>query len=214
MVQYTTNKTLKESLDSFDPHVSLDKQFEELAKYFLYGGYIHVKSDNIDRRIFIKEVEFYFYDETGKIESNSKVYHRNGKYSNIPDNEVLPIGRNTHYFKPGSLYLHASGVDITFENKEKQYRASALIRAFSIEEEGRMQPIYIKQKQNVIVDPRSTYIYEYMFEGLSIFGDTKYSITWKDDWTEAPKDITKKERINIGDDKQWRFIWSKISRDD
>ena len=77
-----------------------------------------------------------------------------------------------------------------------------------------MQPIYIKQKQNVIVDPRSTYIYEYMFEGLSIFGDNKYSITWKDDWTEAPKDITKKERINIGDDKQWRFIWSKISRDD
>ena len=142
MVQYIESKTLKESLESFDPQTSLNEQFEELAKYFLYGGYIHVKSEKIDRRIFIKEVEFYFYDETGKIESNNKVYHRNGKYSNIPDNDVLPIGRNTHYFKPGSLYLHASGVDITFENKKNKFRASALIRAFSVEEKGHLQPIY------------------------------------------------------------------------
>jgi hypothetical protein len=208
MVQYIESKTLKESFESFDPQTSLNEQFEELAKYFLYGGYIHVKSENIDRRIFIKEVEFYFYDETGKIESNNKVYHRNGKYSNIPDNDVLPIGRNTHYFKPGSLYLHASGVDITFENKKNKFRASALIRAFSVEEKGHLQPIYIKRNQNVIVDPRSTYIYEYMFEGLSIFGGNKYSINWIDEWKEAPKQITKKERINIGDEKKWRFIWT------
>lgn len=209
MIDYNSKESLKNVLKTFNPEgKSLDLQFAELAKWFLYGGYIHVKSNQVDRKVYIQEVEFYFYDEKGVIPSNKIVYHRNGNYANIPPNENLPIGKSTHYFDTGMLYLHASGVDITFENEMKCYRASALIRAFSVEEKGAVQAVY----KNQYIDPRSTFVYEYLFEGLSIFDDSGYSIKWEDDWQPAPSVLTGIERIRVvdketgnKDEKKWRF---------
>lgn len=225
MVQYIKGQTLKEALELFEPRESLDKQFQELAKYFLYGGYIHVNSDGItkiDRKIYIREVEFYFYDETHKLtdkkdESAIKVYHRNNSkyYSKVPCNPKLPIGKETHYFKKGSLYLHSSGVDITFENYNNMYRASALIRAFSVEEKVgdkyELLPLYIKDGQDNNIDTRSTYIYEYLFEGLSLFDDTNYSIRWVPIEIDANiiPNLEGKKRVNYPG-KMWRFVWKEI----
>jgi hypothetical protein len=219
MIIYSKEQKLEDALMSFNPkNGGLDSQFMELAKYFLYGGYIHIQSEingkKIERLLYIREVEFYFYDETEKNKCSSKVYHRNGKYTNIPQNERLPIGKYTHYFIPGTIYPHASGIDITFENKDEKYRASALIRAFSIIEDGREELIYLKNNKSVSVDPRSTYVYEYLFEGFSIFSNTHYSIEWVDNWNMAPDTLIKKERINFDDKdneapKKWRFIWTK-----
>lgn len=209
------NASLIEALQAFMPVADengMGQQFAELAKYFLYGGYIHVKSSRVDRKIYIREVEFYFYDETHEIPSNKIVYHRNGNYKNVPDNAGIPIGQKTHYFKPGELYLHASGVDITFESEEKQYRASALIRAFSVEENGHLQSIYIDKGKDRNVDPRSTYVYEYLFEGLSIFSPSDFSIKWVDDWIPDPPLLQGLDRIRVTDketglkdEKKWRF---------
>ena len=214
-MKFQKNAPLIEALQAFMPVADengMEQQFAELAKFFLYGGYIHVKSSRVNRKIYIREVEFYFYDETHEIPSNKIVYHRNGNYKNVPDNAELPIGRQTHYFELGELYLHASGVDITFENEEKQYRASALIRAFSIEENGHLQTVYIDKGKDSDVDPRSTYIYEYLFEGLSIFSPSDFSIKWVDDWTPAPPLLQGLDRIRVTDketglkdEKKWRF---------
>ena len=209
MIDYNFKESLKKALKSFDPQSdNLDSQFAELAKWFLYGGYIHVKNNRVDRKVYIREVEFYFYDEKEIIPSNKIVYHRNDNYANIPDNDNLPIGKSTRYFDTGTLYLHASGVDITFENETKRYRASALIRAFAVEEKGTIQTIYKNQK----IDPRSTFVYEYLFEGLSVFDDSGYSIKWVDDWQTAPSTLQGHERIGVvdkesgnKDNKRWRF---------
>lgn len=212
MVQYKKGISLKAALEDFDPKASLEDQFKELAKFFLYGGYIHVISENVDRRIYIREVEFYYYNELNKHDENNdeKVYHRINShyYTNVPNNPNLPIGVDTHYLKIGSLYLHSSGVDITFE--KPNYRASALIRAFAIEENGEIQKIYRKGHYDCEKDERSTYIYEYLFEGLSIWGDSGFSINWEPNanWIDV-SEVTSGIRINMGDNKKWRYIWKE-----
>ena len=118
--------TLKEKLEDFERKINentkeeeLQKFFKELASAFIYGGYIQVRNDY---RVYIKTVEFYFHSETENGIKDPIVYHRNNK----------SVEGNIPYFPLMSLHAHASGYDITFENKVKQYRASALIRAYEI----------------------------------------------------------------------------------
>lgn len=96
----------------------LTNQFECLAKSFLYGGYIRIRNDF---RVYIRTVEFYFHSERLNGVHDPIVYHRNGI-----DLEVVP------YFPVMSFHAHASGIDITFENSDDEYRASVLIRAYEI----------------------------------------------------------------------------------
>ena len=137
---------------------SLTKKFEELASYLIYRGYFHC-SERYD--LYITSVEFYFHDE--KEDRPNRIvdpimYHRNKKKKSNPKEIKTP------YFKIGTIYPHQSGIDITFENEEKEYRASALIRSFEI-------VLHIdehteRQKE----DDRSTYVYEYLFDGLNVDG--------------------------------------------
>lgn len=62
--------------------------------------------------------------------------------------------------------MHTSGVDVTFENEEKQYRASFLIRAYSVDDNP--------------VETRSTYIYDDMFY-MGIPFDEPIEIEWVED---------------------------------
>jgi hypothetical protein len=115
--------SLKDKLIEFaeKDHSSVEKlteAFAELAPYFLSGGYIKVREDY---RVYPTTVEFYFHAETGVVK-DSIVYHRNNKY----------VDGDIPYFPLMTLHAHDSGYDITFENPEKEYRASVLIRAYQI----------------------------------------------------------------------------------
>lgn len=136
----------------------LEKSFEELAKYLLYGGHFHC-SDRYD--LYITSVEFYYHEEIG--DNNKRIvdpimYHRNVKGKN-----AVP------YLKVGTIYPHWSGVDITFEDEKSLYRASALIRSYRI----------VKLKPEKESD-LSTYVYDYLFDGLSV-DKTETTINWVDD---------------------------------
>ena len=96
----------------------LTEAFAELAPYFLSGGYIKVREDY---RVYPTTVEFYFHAETGAVK-DPIVYHRNNKY----------VDGDIPYFPIMTLHAHDSGYDITFENPDKQYRASVLIRAYQV----------------------------------------------------------------------------------
>ena len=119
------NKLIEQLLEFQDSRrnkgVGLEKLFEKLAKYLLYGGHFHC-SERYD--LYITSVEFYYHEEIG---DNDKrivdpiMYHRN-----VKDKPVVP------YLNVGTLYPHWSGVDITFEDDILQYRASALIRSYKI----------------------------------------------------------------------------------
>jgi hypothetical protein len=115
--------SLKDKLNEFaeKDHSSVEKlteAFAELAPYFLSGGYIKVREDY---RVYPTTVEFYFHAETGVVK-DPIVYHRNNKY----------VDGDIPYFPLMTLHAHDSGYDITFENPEKEYRASVLIRAYQI----------------------------------------------------------------------------------
>jgi len=160
------NKLIEQLLEFQDSRrnkgIGLEKSFEKLAKYLLYGGHFHC-SERYD--LYITSVEFYYHEEIG---DNDKrivdpiMYHRN-----VKDKPVVP------YLNVGTLYPHWSGVDITFEDEKLQYRASALIRSYKIVQ---LKPERFELKESDL----STYVYDYLFDGLSV--DKKETIIdWIDD---------------------------------
>lgn len=134
-------------------HIKLEESFEKLALYLLFGGFFHC-SKRYD--LYITSVEFYYHEEEGNIK-DPIVYHRNRHKWNKKLNQVVTETRP--YFEVGTLNPHMSGVDITFEQPNK-YRASALIRTFKVYD--KIENIWLEE------DERSTYVYDYLFDGLYV----------------------------------------------
>ena len=152
----------------------LSTLFSDLAPAIIYGGYIKVGEDY---HIYIHTVEFYFHSETGSPYDiqDPIVYHREGKYE----------GRRVPYFPVLSLHAHASGYDITFENEALKYRASALIRAYSIYDV-KEKRFLDTQKEGRHWDDRSTYLYDFI-NGFPI--DGKHYIEWIDAEQTCPHEV-------------------------
>ena len=177
---------LKESLQKFHIDLADDlnkkkqidkefkKQFATLAEAFLYGGYISVSYNNVERyRIFIRTVEFYCHHEGDKkdLPKDPIVYHRNGRY----------VEGEVPYFPMMSIHAHASGYDITFENEDLELRSSALIRAYEVYDVKWKCFLFYDTKDKVFkmadtarVNKQSTYLYNF----LNGFGGD--NITWVD----------------------------------
>lgn len=206
------NLKLKEVLSQFqgaDGNVNnLAKQFSDLAKYFLYDGYLLI---NDRTKVYLRDIEFYYHEETGSIK-DPIMYHRNTKKD-----------KDVKYFPLGLLNAHISGVDITFENEQKQYRASMLIRGFNIIEREATLPTKYNR--------HSTHIYEALFmqssllEGIRIEWVHQPTTPYQHDNMETAvrvnvceydKNGNKKayeesglcteNKKYIQDQRQWRFI--------
>lgn len=175
--------TLKEKLEDFERKIiekrinetqnedKLQELFMELAPTFLYGGYIKVREDY---KVYIRTVEFYFHCEKENGIHDPIVYHRNNRY----------IEGSVPYFPLMSIHAHPSGFDITFENPEEQYRASALIREYEVWDNDKK--CYLKYDVNIkkfrkrkdnepVKNGQSTYLYDF----LNGFG--KDYVGWYDD---------------------------------
>jgi hypothetical protein len=134
--------------------------------------------------------------------SDPIVYHRNGKFP----------GREVPYFPLMSLHAHMSGFDITFENEELLYRASALIRAYAVYDVKSGE--FIKLKNNSIYDDRSTFLYDYL-NGFSC-GD-HHDIVWVDQESTIEHELNPpaprrnvfkyddEERTSVRDKRLWSF---------
>lgn len=208
---------LKEVLQNFHPDrngtvQSMASLFQKLAPHFLYGGYFQV-GDNC--RLYIRSVEFYFFDENKDETSplnDEGMYHRNRKGFPI----VMETGE-VPYFPLMSLHAHMSGYDITFENESEKYRASALIRKFVVRFAGDnyTQDYIIRTKcgrqsfevpsKDTPFDIRSTHVYS-ILNGFGTDGTSQ--IKWIDlpDYVPTPEQLNLEplKRINFGE-KEWRF---------
>ena len=139
----------------------LQEQFCSLAKELLYGGYFLIDGKT---RICLDDIEFYYHEEGEGGFKDPIMYHTN-------DHE----GKEIPYFEIGRLNLHISGVDVTFENEEKKYRASFLIRGFHVENDDKPYNPYSTQIENY--DPCSTHIYDKMlYMGVPL--DRAIEIEW------------------------------------
>lgn len=190
-------ETLKGKLEnisfSWNDENKLTDDFSKLAPHFLYGGYIHVLNRY---RVYIQRVEFYFHSELNDGVKDPIFYHRNGHH----------VAGEVPYFKPLTFHAHASGYDIAFENQEKQYRASALIRSYEIYDEDKDKKDFMvfvhkyatkddikKQKKVQIDEGRFEYMSTikdsdtpvntqstYLYDILNGFGEAG-SISWVDE---------------------------------
>ena len=196
MTNYIATNSLSESLKLFQEKVNgqttleeLTPEFKELAPVFLYGGYINVRDKY---HIFIRTIEFYYHSETDSENSvkDPIVYHRNNRY----------IDGRAPYFPLMSLHAHASGFDITFENEEEQYRASALIRAYEVWDVEQKQ--YLRYDKNTqkfrlhengepVWNDQSTYLYDF----LNGFGTD--GIKWEDSKHSQTIDLKTAKRKGV-----------------
>ena len=216
---FIKNHTLLECLQEFkgasdgktvqEREESLSKIFESLAKKFIYGGYILVGKYY---RIEIKTVEFYYHeeDEYENSISDPMVYHRNNKFPN----RIVPP------FPIMTLHSHWSGFDITFEDPNGKYRASALIRAYAVydikgngyvkldtrtntDKQDKIVGLYNLQEKPYI-DTRSTYL-QYYLNGFNLVEGKSTRIIWKDDVREGYGDVKSLLRKNVEPKRHWAF---------
>ena len=163
-------------VDEFND-TNLMNKFEDIAMTILYDGYIQVRNDY---RIYIKTVEFYIHPEEDSpirntIDPDPIVYHRDYRKGMFPC-------RKLPYFPLMTLHAHVSGLDITFENEKRKYRASALIRAYAIYDMSTKSFIKTKKKYKegeAPYDNRSTYLYDFI-NGFSLIEGNKNNIVWID----------------------------------
>jgi hypothetical protein len=100
------------------------------------------------------------------------MYHTNEHSSK---SKVFELNGGFPYFKFGSFNLHQSGVDVTFENETKKYRASFLIRSYRVfckEEKHKLNDLTIP------FDKCSTHIFDDMFYGGISLLDNEATIKW------------------------------------
>ena len=149
------NHTLFNVLSSFHgvegEEEKLIPQFKEIARYLLSGGYFLI---NKKRRICLTDIEFYYHEEgsEGKKIKDPIMYH---SYDHEKDTKVVKDNNNKlPFLSLCSLNTHVSGIDVTFENEEQQYRASFLIRGYKRDD----------QKEEI----HSTQIYEDFFMGIPL----------------------------------------------
>lgn len=186
-------ENLLSHIDEFyQSNKELTKRMEELAKVFLFRGYINVRNKY---HIYLRTVEFYYHEEDGEIK-DPIMYHRDNYH----------IEGKIPYFKPLSFNSHDTGVDITFENKEKHIRASVLIRAYEV--------LDVKSGEKMVWNPaaqqfqpykeglpkyntQSMYMKKFL-NGFASSGETDItwvSVEYKD--VIGEKDITKKYRQGV-----------------
>ena len=195
-VKINDMNTLKEVLEGFKPEFrsEVDNEcFKGLAEAFLYGGYISVSDYNEERyRIFIRTVEFYCHHEGDEkdLPNDPIVYHRNGRY----------VEGEMPYFPLMSFHAHASGYDITFENKDLQLRSSALIRAYEVYDViGETFLHYDRTKKLFVgcndskdrVNKQSTYLYNFLN------GFSGNNIKWIDDIRNKSENFKIAPRQNV-----------------
>lgn len=184
---------------------TIQSEFEKIADVALNEGYFLV---NGNKRIYPVEIEFYIYGERESDQVEDKrwmcdynMYHRH--YDKIDRKHPKDDTKNyVEYFpKTGSFFPHRSGVDVTFEDEDKEYRASFLIKAYRVD------------KPNGTIERRSTYLGEELF-GYAPFGadGLKIDIKWVDDpsvrtgikgW-DVRKNFHNKEKKQ--DLHKWRYI--------
>lgn len=182
-----------------------DKKLEvcmkELARVFLYGGYINVRDQY---HIYIRTVEFYYHEEYGPIK-DEKMYHRNN----------YRIVGEIPYFRSLAFNSHDSGVDITFENEHKKIRAAVLIRAYEVLDVKTNNRLIwnTKNQQFQISDGQETPNYNtqslYLKKFLNGFSsEGRPDIYWEDvPYNEeiSETDMISIRRKGIKDDRFWGF---------
>lgn len=166
----------------------LEGQFRELAEYLFYGGYFSV---NGKRRVYLRDLEFYYHEEEGSVQ-DLIMYHRDAK-----------SGKKKAYFPLGMLHTHQSGVDITFENEARRYRAAVLVRGYNAMEAGELP--------GKEYDKHSTHLYDDLFMAFSLVEGIHIEWIHEPVQVDGHEKILQDVRMNVCeyDEKGWKRVFEE-----
>ena len=162
----------------------IGKCFVPCAKEILCGGYLLV---NNQFKIDIRSIELYYHEEDGEI-LDPIMYHTNLK---LNESSLSKRMKEFPYFEFGSLNLHTSGIDVTFENPREHYRASFLIREYRI-----LSSDQDLSDKKVPFDTHSTHLFDDMLY-LGVPADKPLDLKWCKDESYKDCDIDELSRINV-----------------
>lgn len=122
----------------------------------------------------------------------------------------MTMKKQLDYYPFSSLNFHVSGLDVTFENKEKKYRASFLIREYKVFDFNGKDWIETKDCEN-----RSTYIYEDLLMNIPL--SEGINIKWIDcpSEKEASWKPIVSSRVNVANyvkDTEGNYIKEEIDK--
>ena len=202
-------ETLKSILEQFDknreanlvngslPVKKVADCFMPCAKKILCGGYFLIENKFV---LDIKSIELYYHEEEGCTKDHI-MYHTNERKkgdSYFKRHETRP------YFDFASFNMHPSGVDVTFENRDKNYRASFLIRSFRVLPKGENL-----SSCGIGFDECSTHIYDEAFYMGIPFGKP-LPIEWIPSDAYKDAEITRETRLNVAEYRQDGKYFEKI----
>ncbi len=176
----------------------IGKCFMPCAKDILCGGYILV---NGEFKIDIRSIELYYHEEDGEI-IDPIMYHTN---LNMKNSTIYKRMNELPYFEFGSLNLHTSGIDVTFENPSEHYRASFLIREYRI-----LTANQELSTADVPFDTHSTHLFDDMLY-LGVPADKPLDLKWVKDEFYRNCEIDELSRINVA---QYKFENGKYEKDE
>lgn len=135
-----------------DRVVAVKNWAEPIAKEIINNGYFRIAGHYCIR---VDNLELYYNEESEYGLKDPIMYHTNDR---IPKHVKNAGIKDLPYFEVGSFNLHTSGIDITFENPDEHYRASFLIRGFSIFKFNGEKVLFLDEN-----DGCSTKIYDFFF---------------------------------------------------
>lgn len=144
---------------------------EPVAKKIINDGYFQIGNHYCIR---VDILELYYNEEDENGLKDPIMYHTNDRIPRHVKNSGI---HNLPYFDVGSFNLHISGIDITFENSTEHYRASFLIRGFSVFNINGNEVVFLNENNRC-----STKIFDFFFpDGTS--AKALQDIHWKSyDW--------------------------------
>lgn len=176
---------------------SLEEQFEKIANAVFFSGRFVINRGIANQEYYIRitDIEFYYHEDAGDIKDDVK-YHKGDE----------------PYFPIGSLHPNQSGVDVSFENKQKRFRASFLIRGYQTYEVEAEVPSYDNKAETSNGRPQDVW-YD-LFGGANMLLENRISIEWED-YQYKETEIEKATRINVKkhSERLWRY-YIKQRKDD
>lgn len=192
----------KEKVGSFPSPHDREVYANKIAECFIpcakkiLAGYFKVTND-VGGKVLVRKIqptvlELYYHEEKDGGFRDPIMYHTDYRkrtekkakgetYFSLTGLAELP------YYPIGSLNPHTSGIDVTFENAQEKYRASFLIRAYSV--------TYENGKTRTV--DNSTEIYDdLLLNGISL--ENADWVEWVDDAVEV-KAIKQDRRRNVPD---------------
>ena len=146
---------------------NLFEEFKKIAEAAFFSGYFLINGGCKDAyKLKLTCIEFYYHEDDGYIKDKIKYLK----------------GKDEFGYALGAVCPNPSGVDVLFDDPQKKYHASFLIRNWAPHD----------------------FWYD-LFGGANMLNNGKFSIEWIDDTDEKSGYAEPMPRINIEDNRLWGF---------